>query len=118
MVSIKLYRDDARLLQMGFFPFLTRLCYSKVISTKHDSDEQLLAIAIRSVFIIVERKFALKLAGVSNKFKFSFSDHEAVILYRLLMAYPIPMQEVYMNVLRQKVTNMLFEQLGVPSVMS
>jgi hypothetical protein len=113
-MTIKLSRDQARFVQQYFFPYMERLLETKVLQSEKDQEENLLAKLMRSIFICVQLKFARKLSGFSKKFAFDLQDHEGIIIYRLLMAFPIQADQIYMQHLRQYITDTIHAQLAKP----
>lgn len=113
-IIVKLERDQAATIVHKFFPFLDRLCISKITNSYTD-DEQLVYTVIHCIFQDVQKMFAKKLFTEGNRFTFNLSKAEGITLYKLLMAFPIDSKQVYMLNLRQLITDSIHNQLTKPA---
>jgi len=97
-MKIKLTRDDARLIQVQFFPYLELLIETKIRDSRADIDLQLNCKVIRCNFLEVVKIFTRKLAG-------------DITCYKLLIALPLKTEAVYLLQLRQRILNELHLQM-------
>lgn len=114
MISIKLTRDEARLFQQTFFPFMIASAKTKALQAASGDLDQLSARILLSLLEEVELVFKRKLLTRSNKFSFSFTDACAIAFYVFLMKQPIADYHVYVLQLRQRVCNNIYKQLLQP----
>lgn len=112
-IILKLDRDQARAVQATFCPYLERYCESKIINAVTE-DEQLIYKIIRCIFLDIYKMLCKKLLTDANKFTFNFSEAEAITLYKLLIAFPIKSENVWMLNLRQLITDSIHNQLQQP----
>lgn len=119
-IILKINRDDARFVQQHFFPYIRQLCSLRIRQAGTDKDDHFLCLAIKSIFDKVEREFDHRLTGFADSFKFRFAIHEAIILYRLLMAFPVENNEFnfYMDQLRQNIIRIIHGQLSEPVIVA
>lgn len=113
MIILKLYRDQARQVQLHFFPYLELLC-EKNIRDALNQDEELNARMIYSVLNETRILFEKKLFGISNKLSFKFTDAQSIVLYKLLLVVPIHADNIWLHNLRQFITDHLHLQLSDP----
>jgi len=108
MIPVKLERDEARAMETYFFDFIKQIIhYSKKIA---DSDnEKILQHLIGDQFEQIELLFKKKLLNKSNKLHFNFTDSQAIILYKFLFNFPIDSKEVWLQMLRQRFCNLLYD---------
>ncbi len=110
-IVVSLTRDQARTVQLQYFPYLEKLCGSKIRDAGRDWEQILNCRAVQSLFFSVKMQIDKKLIGTADKFKFKFSYAEGLTFYRLLMGLPIKGEEIYLINLRQSITDIIFKQL-------
>lgn len=113
MIPLRIHRDRTRELVTFFFPFLTERCLLKVREADQIKDVER-KLAARVMWCLVQSaklKFDRKLLTEANRFTVKLSDAEAIVLYQLLMAFPIDPKMVFQVLLRQEIVNFLFEEL-------
>lgn len=115
-IIIKLERDQARTVQQKFFPYCEQFCISKR-NIAVTEDERLMYMILASVFNQVQKQFNKKLAGDGLRFRLKFSNAEGITLYKLLIAFPIKSDQVYMINLRQRITDSIHKQLATIETM-
>lgn len=110
-IVIDLTRDQARTVQLQYFPYLEKLCATKIRDAGRDWDQILNCRAVQSLFFSVKMQIDKKLVGPADKFKFKFSYAEGLTFYKLLMGLPIKGEETYLINLRQFISDIIFKQL-------
>lgn len=113
MIMLKLSRDQARNVQLHFFPYLDLLC-EKNIRDAVTLDDQLNVRMISSILNEARRLFEKKLFGVSNRLKFLFTDAQSIVLYKLLLNLPLHPDQIWLCNLRQLIMDTLHVQLCDP----
>ncbi len=113
MITLKIERDDTRMLQENFFPYLSMLVNSK-IKAATGSDDLLNWKIIRSLFTDIKKKVTRKLLTEAKRFTFKFSDAEGITVFQLLMVMPVTVEEIYMQLLRTRVCDTLHKQMNEP----
>lgn len=113
LIVVKLDRDQARTVQQTFCPYLERYCESKILNAVTE-DEQLIYKIIRCIFLDIYKMLCKKLLTDPHVFKLKFSEAEAITLYKLLIAFPIKSENVWMLNLRQLITDSIHNQLSQP----
>lgn len=116
MLTLPLTRDEARLIQKKFLPYMLMLIKAKSAGAEMGSNKHLRYKIIFSLICDVKGMFAKKLATGAKKLKFKLSDAHGIALYVFLMRQPIAAEEVYAHVLRQKLCDRLYQQLIDPLV--
>jgi len=111
-VKVKLYRDEARAIQI-FFNYWYLLCDSKANHPDNAGVEtqQMMWMLLASVLCQVEKKFNKRLSGFANRFFFSFTTSEAITLYTFLLSHPISSEQVWLSQLRQTTVDILHKQV-------
>lgn len=112
-ITIPLQRDQARAVQQNFCPYLERYCEAK-IKTAVSEDERLIYMIIRSLFLDVYKMISKKLLTDAKQFKFKLSEAEAIALYKLLIAFPIKVDQFWYVNLRQTIVDVIHGQLQQP----
>lgn len=112
-IILKLTRDQARAVQQNFCPYLERLCESK-IRLAVSEDERLIYMIIRCLFLDIYRMLSKKLLSDAIRFKLQLSEAEGVTLYKLLIAFPLPSDQVWYINLRQMIIDVIHSQLQQP----
>lgn len=110
LIKVTLNRDQARAVQRTFCPFLERYCESKILNAVSE-DEQLIYKIIRCLFLDIYKKICKKLLTDQYMLGFKFSEAEAIALYKLLIAFPIKADDVWLINLRQRITDSIHNQL-------
>jgi hypothetical protein len=113
--NFKLTRDQARSIQINFFPYLVAVCEMKLAHTY--SDDELYN--NKMIFCLLQEiriQFEKKLSTVSNKLTFKFSDPQSIILYKLLMNIPIQSDHFWLINLRIFICDILHKQLSEPII--
>lgn len=114
MIVIKTSRDESRTLQKAFFPYMIMLATSKISDADIGSNDYLSGKIMLSLIMQVRTKVDRRLLTTANNFSFNLSDAEGIALYTFLMSFPIEMQQVYMNNLRQRLCDKIYRQLLEP----
>lgn len=112
-IILKLERDQTRLLEMCFFPYLERVCLSKICNATTE-DERLIYQLVDCVFDDIRKMVARKLLTESRRFTFKLTKAQAITLYKLLLAFPIAADQVYMIYMRRQITDTIHKQLIQP----
>lgn len=113
MIRLPIPRDKARELTLFFFPFLVERCLLKMRDADRIKDVEG-KMAARVMWCLVESaklKFDRKLLSAANRFTIKLSDAEGIVLYQLLMAFPIQESMIFQVLLRQEIVTFLFDEL-------
>lgn len=113
MILLKLTRDQARSVQVNFFPYLSLLCEKNIADTTNP-DETLNARMIYSILNEIRKDFEKKLFNTAKKIKFKLSDAQAVVMYKLMMSLPLQPDQIWLVNLRQHIVNILHIELCEP----
>lgn len=116
MVTLPLTRDEARMIQKNFLPYMLLLIKAKAAGAETGSNKHLRYKIVFSLICDVKVMFTKKLATGAKKLKFKLSDAHGIALYVLLMRQPIAVEAVYAHLLRQKLCDRLYQQLIDPLV--
>ena len=114
MIILRLTRDQARLIEKNFLPYMIMLAKSKAASVSTGSIKHLRYKIILSLIHDVQLLFKRKLLTTALKLKFNLSDAHGVAFYIFLMRQPISDKEIFAQVLRQQICNHLYQQLIEP----
>jgi len=109
-IKIKLTRDEARTVD-SFFDYWFLLCDSKAKHPMNVERDIMMWILLRSVLIHSRKKFLSRLNGFAQRFTFSFNDFEAITLIEFLKMQPIPLDQVWLCNLRQRIIDTLHPQI-------
>lgn len=110
MITIKLSRDQSRILQSAWLPYLVKLCQVKIKDATTD-DEIMMAKLSASIVHEVQLMFDKKLDNRGNEFEYKFKDHHAAILYNLLLQLPLDPIQIFILNLRTHITSILHKDL-------
>lgn len=114
MITLKLRRDQARIVEKSFLPFMMRLIKAKLNIYPSASNRYLRCKILLSLIFDVEVIFRKKLATTNNNMKFKLSDAHAIAFYVFLMKLAIDTDQVYVNLIRQNLCNEIYRQLLEP----
>lgn len=115
MILLHTTRQYVKTVKDYFFPYInsykdTRL--NNVLHFSHISEEYLSAIVINSILTEIEQLFIKKLVNTTGaKIKFAFSDAQGIVLYKALLALPIPVDQYYLQKIRNEWVQLLDQQL-------
>lgn len=123
MITIKLIRDQARMIDKTFLPYMVSLAVTKVhdaaetfgakLAPFRDKDYINCKIVLSLIFD-VQKLFRRRLATDVKNFTFKLSDAHAIALYHFLMNHPIDESQVYAHLLRQQLCDHIYKQLLEP----
>lgn len=113
MIILKLTRDQARSVQLNFFPYLSLLCEKNIRDTTNP-DETLNARMIYCILNEIRKDVEKKLFNTAKKIKFKFSDAQAIVMYKLMIALPLQPDQIWLINLRQHIVNILHIELCEP----
>lgn len=111
MIEFTLHRDQARTVQQKFFIYLQQYISLKKRDTSID-DGKVQYMIIDDLFNQVRKIFDRKLLSTAEKFKFSFNNSQAIVLYELLMNLPLDSIDVYDCTLRQMICNLIHTEIS------
>jgi len=114
MMQIKLTRDEARTVRERWLNYIIQVADMKVRDTKNNIDENLNARVIKSVVEDLKKKYDKKLLNNGNRMYFKFNDAEGIVLYKFLMQIPVPADQYWFFLLRNKITDSLHKQISEP----
>jgi hypothetical protein len=116
MIKLKLKRDDARLLETAFLPYMVMLAQSRLRSAEHFTLDYFNSKIVLSLISEVQLSFKRKLLGKAKKMLFNFNDAHAIAFYMMLMKQPVDEKHVYALNLRHQICDALHKQLYQPEV--
>jgi hypothetical protein len=106
MIILTTSRQDAETILQHFFPAFNMYKTTRVNNVKNRdrfSEEYLAAVVINCIIAEIELLFQKKLINtISKKINFRFTDAQAAVLYKSLMALPIDPEKIYFNILRNQ----------------
>lgn len=110
MIQIKLTRDEARAMQQYFFFYLEEVCQMK---ERHSSslEDRMNEHIITDTFHQVKILFEKKLFNTGNNLRFKLTDTQAIILYKLLMNFPLDQNNIWLLQTRQLFCNIIYTSL-------
>lgn len=111
MATIKLTRDQARLVSKNWMPYMIMFAESKLRSNSSKDVAFLNCKIMLSLLQEIDIMFQRKLLGSSNNLSFKLSDAQASIFYFYLMIHPIASIDVYAYNFRQQLCNALHKDL-------
>jgi hypothetical protein len=114
MITLKLTRDNARIIERDFLPYMIMLAQSKLRSAESLSNQYFIRKMFLSLMLEIQLKFKKKLLESSAKIKFTFSEAHAIAFYIFLMKRPVDPDQVYVSLLRQQVCDLIYKQLLLP----
>lgn len=114
MVTIKIKRDEARLIEKSFLPYLILRATTKINDSEALSEGFLSGKILYSLLSKVKDRFEKKLRTDAVKFKIKIDDAEGIAFYSGLMNFPIEAKQVYMITLRQRLCDQIHQQLLLP----
>lgn len=117
-VYFKLTRDQARVVQQNFFPYLVQLCETRILDNETNIIRQLQERSTKILLLQVCKIFDRKLIGVAQKMKFDIELPNAIAFYTLLQLMPISGTEIFLINLRSYLVNVLHQQLLSPAPIS
>jgi hypothetical protein len=115
MITLNIPRQYAESLRDYFFPDInlykeSRLNTARSFSTI--SEEYLSACVINCVLTEVEHLVKKKLITTTGRsIKFQFSDAQGIVLYKTLIAMAIPKGNVYFDMMRNQIVQVIDQQL-------
>lgn len=116
MLTLKMTRDQARMIEQNFLPFILMNCQVQI----HDNADHLVRYLSKRVMLSLMREidviFKRRLLGTGNKMNIKLSDAHAIVFYVKMMEHPVEDKEVHMILLRQKICDYIYQQLIDPTV--
>jgi hypothetical protein len=110
MIRLKLDRDQTRTLQT-WFDYWHIVCNSKIAHPDNVENAKQLWKIFNCILQQIEKKIASKLNGKANRFNFSFTSAEAIVLEEFCKKTPIDASKFYLINLRQYVIDHLDIQI-------
>src|SRR5687767_10100201 len=99
MITLKSSRTYVQVVKENFFPYINLYKKTRINNVAHHniiSEEYLSAVVINCLLSEIEQLLSKKLINTSGKnIKFDFTDAQGVLLYRTLIALPLPADNVY-----------------------
>lgn len=115
MILLHTTRQYVKTVKDYFFPYINSLKETRinnVLHFSHISEEYLSAIVINCILTEIEQLFTKKLINTTGpKIKFAFSDAQGIVLYKALLALPIPVDQYYLQKIRNEWVQLLDQQL-------
>src|SRR5438874_9104894 len=111
MIAFKLTRDDARIIDRDFLPYMVMLAQAKLRSAPSLSNQYFIRKMFLSLMLEIQLKFKKKLLDPSSKIKFTFSEAHGIAFYIFLMKRPVDPDQVYVSLLRQQICDLIYKQL-------
>lgn len=115
MIILHTTREHVQTVKKYFFPYVNMYKETRLnnISNKSiGSEEYLSALTINCIISEIEALFEKKLINTTGiKIKFKLSEAQAIVLYRTLLALPLPGNQVYFHVVRNDWIETLHRQL-------
>lgn len=111
-VKLKLKRDEARIVEQEFLPYMIAAAEAHVRSSP--VDELYNHKAMLSMIHKIDLTFKRKLLSTSNKLSFHFEDHYAYTLFQALGRLPLGEQIGFKHTLRQRLIGAIDQQLSEP----
>lgn len=111
MIKFKIDRDQARLIQQDFFPFMERWLATQFDNARGKKEERWSVLIVHDLLLEVMQQFNKRLSSAQQRFTIRFNNAQAVILYRLLIILPISAEKHYHNLVRQTVIAILDKEL-------
>lgn len=115
MITLRTYRQYVETATVYFFQYIvlykqTRL--NNLVKRDMEADDYLSAVVVNCIIDEIEWLFDKKLVTTkSEKIKFEFSDAQGVVLYKTLLAMPLPEDQVYFHQIRQEWIELLHQEL-------
>lgn len=110
-MKLKLTRDEARCIQQHFLPYMIQVCQMKCRADQSNEDALLLAKVVRCTMYDIGRMFDRRLNGFGKKFVFNFREAEGIILYKMMLAFPVKAEEFWHQIIRNSVIDILCKQI-------
>lgn len=114
MIILKTERQNVIMAKDYFFPYIRLLKETKLnnVSGSIMSEEHLSVIAINCLLsdieLLIEKKI-INTKGATTRLR--FSDAQAVVFYKTLIALPLPADQFYLNNIRNSWIEMLDQEL-------
>jgi hypothetical protein len=110
MIQLRTTRDEARLVQQHFLPYLLLHAERELHDAITDA-EKMIYLIMDCLVKEVKKAYDKKLLTTANKFYLKFSDAQAVCFYQLLMDFPIDRSQAYMVMVRQKIMDRILAEI-------
>ena len=111
MPKFKISRDQTRLVERNWIPYMIMFAESKLRSNAGKDAQYLNCKIIVSLLKDIELSLKRKLLGSALTLSFNLSDAHCAAFYFYLMIHPIASQQVYEFTFRQQLCDILHRQL-------
>ena len=111
MIKLRLTRDEARLIDDYWLPFMIKLVWSNLRTNAGNHGKYLNCKILLSLLCDVQMSLKRKLLTSKNQFSLSLTEAEASAFYVYLMKQPIDACFVYAVNMRQSMCNHLHKEL-------
>jgi hypothetical protein len=115
MITLRTYRQYVETASNYFFEYINAYKQTRLNNLVHhhlSADDYMSAIVINCILDEIEWMFDKKLFNTkSQNLKFEFSDAQGIVLYKTLLALPLPKDQVYFNQIRQEWILVLEQEL-------
>lgn len=115
MITLRTYRQYVETAVTYFFEYIelykqTRL--NNLVQKNLEADDYLSAVIINEILDEIEWLFDKKLVTTkSHKLKFEFTNAQGIVLYKTLLALPLPKEQIYFHKIRQEWIELLHQEL-------
>jgi hypothetical protein len=104
MITLQVTRSEVQTVTGYFFSYIDLYKITRLKNVEHYdklSEEYLSAVVINSLITELEELFKKKLATTRGWIMtFRFSDAHGIVLYKTLLALPIPRDQEYLDIIR------------------
>jgi hypothetical protein len=116
MIKFKITRDQARMIQEQWFPYMVAAAASQLANNAGNDAKYLNAVILESLLLEVRKMFRGKLFNAEDKpgnpnFTFNLKRSQAPAFYVSIMQLGIDVQNVYAFAFRQQLCDVLHQQL-------
>lgn len=106
MITLRTTRQEVETAISHFYPYINLYKESRVnnlTTTSLANEEYLSTLVINCLLTEIEWLFKRKLINTKGpKMKFEFSDAQGVVLYKTLIALPLPGEQMYLQLVRSR----------------